>query len=99
MPDGRAKELNPIPKPPVIEDWNIIDQEYYCACLDQWQEAEAQRKSYVVEPMGCKSCSSADMAHCSYPEECGNHWPKPGTIVEAEIIDENTVRVVKILES
>ncbi len=89
MPDGRASTINPHgkEKPKCVE--SVIDCCFGLCAGDLWEHAEAQRKSYEVE---------TNLMEKLY-EDLGGTLIPTGTIVESELIDENTVRVVKISES
>ncbi len=104
MPDGKAKELNPLGETAFNKDIY-----YVCSILIQdeiqskWEAAESQRKSYEVDwHASYENSEYIDIIVSMHNGDKFSYKGKeiiPGTIVEAEIIDENTVRVVKILES
>jgi hypothetical protein len=91
MPDGKAKTINPFGSREFIENWlNNFIGDMRKQIASQWNNAEAQRKSYevsVCRVLGCSDTCLNESFRCKIP----------GTIVEAELIDENTVRVVKIV--
>ncbi len=104
MPDGRASTINPHgkEKPKCVE--SVIDCCFGLCAGDLWEHAEAQRKSYEVVCPNCHGegyvfqCGVLSHGYDAVDCECQDMY-KPGTMVEAEVIAENTVRVVKISES
>ncbi len=94
MPDGTAKTINPLGDRP-IRNQRVYGELMYQHKLAKWQAAEANRKSYRVD------CSKLTPVQKLLPNGKWGKIKKPtaGSIVEAELLNENTVRVVKILES
>ncbi len=103
MPDGKAKSLNPLGKnKPSVEQYRPQSESGYKAFYNhtnEWLEAESQRKSYEVDFDATAiyhfmelNTSNVDFVRFH------KRIQFEGTIVEAEIINENTVKIIRIVD-
>jgi hypothetical protein len=102
MPDGSAKELNPNTKPE-FSAWEMLSPAVDTDTpIKQYEQAEAQRKSYEVDYDSITQKQGLEFDELdawAWGEDGVGLIFKPNLIIEAKLIDENTVRVVKIIKS